>query len=59
MAKQALAAAGCAPSDHASEIESSETGQPLTVVHRIRHGGELTLEDNAPGLRVVISLPAH
>jgi signal transduction histidine kinase len=23
------------------------------------HGGGLTLEDNAPGLRVVISLPAH
>jgi signal transduction histidine kinase len=23
------------------------------------HGGELTLQDNAPGLCVVISLPAH
>jgi len=23
------------------------------------HGGELTLEDNKPGLKVVISLPKH
>lgn len=47
MAKQALAAAGCAPAQHGPEVEPVEMVQPLTVVHRIRHGGELTLSGSA------------
>jgi len=37
----------------------SGLGLSLAAAVARLHGGELTLEDNAPGLRVVISLPAH
>ena len=37
----------------------SGLGMSLAAAVARLHGGELTLEDNAPGLRVVISLPAH
>jgi signal transduction histidine kinase len=36
----------------------SGLGLSLAAAVARLHGGELTLEDNAPGLRVVISLPA-
>jgi signal transduction histidine kinase len=37
----------------------SGLGLSLAAAVARLHGGELTLEDNAPGLRVMISLPAH
>jgi signal transduction histidine kinase len=37
----------------------SGLGLSLAAAVARLHGGGLTLEDNAPGLRVVISLPAH
>ena len=37
----------------------SGLGLSLAAAVARLHGGELTLQDNAPGLRVVISLPAH
>jgi signal transduction histidine kinase len=37
----------------------SGLGLSLAAAVARLHGGELTLEDNAPGLRVLISLPAH
>jgi signal transduction histidine kinase len=37
----------------------SGLGLSLAAAVARLHGGELTLEDNAPGLRIVISLPTH
>jgi hypothetical protein len=37
----------------------SGLGLSLAAAVARLHGGQLTLQDNAPGLRVVISLPAH
>jgi signal transduction histidine kinase len=37
----------------------SGLGLSLAAAVARLHGGELTLQDNAPGLRVVIALPAH
>jgi signal transduction histidine kinase len=37
----------------------SGLGLSLAAAVARLHGGELTLEDNTPGLRVVIALPAH
>jgi signal transduction histidine kinase len=39
--------------------QGSGLGLSLAAAVSRLHGGELTLQDNAPGLRVVISLPAH
>jgi signal transduction histidine kinase len=39
--------------------QGSGLGLSLAAAVARLHGGELTLQDNAPGLRVVISLPAH
>ena len=37
----------------------SGLGLSLAAAVARLHGGELTLEDNAPGLKVVIALPTH
>ena len=39
--------------------QGSGLGLSLAAAVARLHGGELTLQDNAPGLRVVISLPRH
>jgi len=39
--------------------QGSGLGLSLAAAVARLHGGELTLQDNAPGLRVVISLPKH
>jgi len=39
--------------------QGSGLGLSLAAAVARLHGGELTLQDNVPGLRVVISLPAH
>jgi signal transduction histidine kinase len=43
------------------ELAEAGSGLGLSLAAAVArlHGGELALEDNAPGLRVVISLPAH
>jgi hypothetical protein len=45
--KLARAAAGCPLPEEQERAEVRELGQPLTVVHRIRHGGERSLEASA------------
>jgi hypothetical protein len=47
VAKLARATAGCAVPEPAAAPSDVELAQPLTVVHRIRHGGELTLSGSA------------
>jgi signal transduction histidine kinase len=39
--------------------QGSGLGLSLAAAVARLHGGELTLQDNAPGLKVVISLPKH
>ena len=46
-AKQAREAAGCAPAPEASEQAEALAHQPLTILHKIRHGGERSLEESA------------
>jgi signal transduction histidine kinase len=62
---------GIAPAERARAIErfvrlpqnmsepGSGLGLSLAAAVAVLHGGELKLEDNAPGLRVVIALPRH
>ncbi|HET6335523.1 MAG TPA: protein kinase [Polyangiales bacterium] len=45
--RYARAAVGCSPPEERERVEARETAQPLTVVHRIRHGGERSLEASA------------
>jgi hypothetical protein len=47
VAKLARVTAGCAPAAPEAGPAEADVSQPLTVVHRIRHGGELTLSGSA------------